>query len=596
MAKPIVKTPAAKPAPAKPRRHVDAMAFLASMESVAIAEDKNVSVDAPLQKDNKDDLTASVVPNKEVSADDKNVKTIQPGPANGGGDGSLATQDVGKVKVHQSTDQANADEVDSVTNKTADAVKAGEKDLTTGVVSSEDNIEANEAEHISPKEADDAVMNVEQAVADLDATGITAGSDAALQRAEQVGNDLENIEKVEMALEQYQGLLRGLKAKGKTPSRELAQAITIALESHDRVFFRPVVASLEDFGRPDTHRVAALGLEASIGGKLKELGAAAGNAVMRLLEMIMDAWNHFRRDTPKLVTELSEIASKLKTTDLDAGKSVPVKAAARLMINGNFIGDSVEVVRNVEKTSRELLVEWPQALIKLASSIEGNRKQVAVSNEDTSTPDGIEAAAQTALEATFSQFKQVDSNDAPSSLSNYAIVTRSPILPGNKAMFIGIQDGDNASINVAANKYFMKFAFESTGDRDGGSDGEVSMPSTERAIAAVNAVKDIVGNLIGKDTSMAQLKGLAKTLQTDAGTQAGDVVRGAVSAALMQHRLFMGYLVSLVKAYIAFYQQILAGNGSKEVAIRENGATAKTDGKTADRTKEADDESVVSTQ
>jgi len=584
MAKPVTKKPAAKK-PAVKKRFQDAMGLLASMESVAIAEDKKVSVDAPVQKDVKIEITESVKPNEEVDASVSNTPTKELKDTTQ--DGTAQTQDVGKVSVKETTDAGNAGEEDAVTNKTPDAVSAGEKDLTTGVVSQEDAIEANEAEHIEPKEADDSVMNVEQAVEDLENQGITVGSDSALQKAEAVGNDLENINKVEAALEQYQTMLVGMRKAGKKPTREFAQAVRIALESHDRSFFRPVVASLEDIGRVDTQLVAAKGLESAIGGKLKELGAAAGNAIARLIEMIMDAWNHFRRDTPKLIEELDKTIKSIQAKDLDAGKEVQSKGSGRLMINGNFVGDSVEVVRNVEKTAQELLVEWPQALIKLVGTTQNAGKTQVVATEDSSVENRIEDAAQAALEATFAQFKQVDSGEAPSSLSSYSIITRSPIMPGNKAMFIGINDGTNASENVASGKAFMKFDFASVGDAEGGVEA-VKIPSKERAIASLNAVKGIVANLIGKDTSMAALKQLRKSVGSD-----NKVGQGAVSAALMQHRAFMGYLTSLVKAYIGFYNEVSnKGGSSTEVAIRENNAAAKTDGKTKDH----EDDSVVSTQ
>jgi hypothetical protein len=592
MAKPVTKKPAVKK-PATKKRFQDAMGFLASMESVAIAEDKNVSVDAPVQKDVKVEITDTVTPNEEVGASVSNTPTKELKDTTQ--DGTAQTQDVGKVSVKETTDAGNAGEEDAVTNKTPDAVSAGEKDLTTGVVSKEDAIEANETEHLEPKEADDAVMNVEQAVEELENTGITVGSDNALNRAETVGNDLENINKVEAALEQYQTMLVGMRKAGKRPTPEFAKSVKIALESHDRNFFRPVVTSLEDYSRPGNHLVSAKGLEAAIGDKLKDLGAAAGNALKRLLEMLIDAWNHFTRDTPKLIEELDKTIKAVQGAELSAGDTLQFKGGARLMVNGNFVGDSVEIVKNVEKTAQQLLVEWPQALIKLVNTIEAKGKSVAVANEDAGGSDGIEDAAQAALEATFSQFTQVDSGDAPSSMSNYPIVTRSPVMPGNKAMFIGVQDGGTAAVGVAHMKQFMKFDFASVGDAEGGA-GEVKIPSKERAVAALNAVKGIVANLIGKDTSMAALKQLAKTVTSEKGTKAGDVVQGAITAALMQHRMFMGYLTSLVKSYIAFYAHVAGESTGKGVAVRENSAAAPTDGKTKDRTKEADDESVVSVQ
>lgn len=602
MAKPVTKPAVKKPAAKK--RFQDALSLLTSLESVAIAEDKNVSVDAPIQKDNKDDLTGTVTPQEEVSADPKATPVREVPAALSNQTGAAQTVDVAKVKANTSTDQANADEVDSVTNKTADAVKAGEKDLTTGLISTEDAIEASEAEHIEPKEADDAVMNVEQAVEALDSTGITTGSDSALNKAEQVGNDLENFDKVGAALEEFQTILRDIRKKGQKPSPQLARAIQVCLKSHNQTYFRPIIASLEDFARPDSSVAVSISLEASIGGKIKELAAAGKNALARLFEMIIDAWNHLRRDTAQLLTELEKTINAVKQSNLDAGADKSVTGAARLMINGEFVGDSVEVVKNVEAVSRELLVEWPNALIKVIKDLKSSGQEVAKSGDvgGSKGPDNekIEEIAQTALEATFGKFSEVDSGEAPSSLSSFNIITRSPLLPGNKALFIGIGNGTNASANIAENKTFMKFAFESTGNAEGG-DTSVKVPSKERALASLNAVKGIIVNLISKDTSMNALKTLRKDIApavTGEYSQGNDVARGAVQAALLQHRMFMGYLTTLIKHYISFYNGVVSkgDKGTTDVAVRENSAAAQTNGKTTDRTKEADDDSVVSTQ
>ncbi|MCY1424055.1 hypothetical protein D9M71_397870 [compost metagenome] len=83
---------------------------------------------------------------------------------------------------------------------------------------------------------------------------------------------------------------------------------------------------------------------------------------------------------------------------------------------------------------------------------------------------------------------------------------------------------------------------------------------------------------------MGALKNLRKTI-----TSGNPTAKGAVQAALMQHRMFMGYLTTLVKTYIAFYSHVAGSGSSKEVAVRENGAVAKPEAKEKD-------DSVVATQ
>jgi hypothetical protein len=534
----------------------NAMDFLASMESVAIAQDKEVNT-GHIGVGNADEDVAPICPAKEVDAEVKNTPTHE--TKDGSGDGKAIVQDVKNVKANTTTDAGNTGEEDAVTNKTADQVKAGEKDLTLGVISKENNIEGNEAEHIPNIVADDAVMNVEEEIVKLDQeTGITAGIDSALEKADEVGEDLERMGAVETALESYIGILKGLRAKNERPSRELAATIQASLKSHNQAYFAHTVPSLEAFGRPDelSRHNATVSLEANLSAKLGELKEVGVSALYKLLDLLVDAWHSVSRDVPDLVAKLGETIKAVQGAELHAGEKVKFGGARRLMIGGEFAGDSVEAVKTVERVANELLVSWPNALIQVVKSVEGGSEKVA-------------EVAQSALESTFASFTDLKSGDAPSELSEFSTVVRSPTLLGNRVMYIGVGGGTNASENVASLNKFMRFEFKSDASAD--SESDITIPSAERALAALNGVKGLLTSMMGKDTATHSLKELKRNLVTSKGTESGDVVRGAINGALSQHRVFMGYLVSLVKAYIVFYNHISGvGKGS---SIEDESAT-----------------------
>jgi hypothetical protein len=543
MANTAAKKPAAKPAVKK--RHVNAFEMLASLENVAVAEDKNIKVAAPVQGDVKKEITDTVNPSEEVGASDKGVKTTQPGPADGGGDGTAVTQDVGKVKAATSTDEANAGEVDSVDGKTANAVKAGEKDITTGVVSQEDNIEANEAEHIEPKTADESVMNVEEAIETLDASGITEASDKAQAATDPIAADLQKMEAVEAALEQYIGLLTTMGKKKQPITPELARAIQISVEAFDPTFFKRTVPSVESFGTPMSRAVVSMELLDNLKANAAKIGGAIKEAVKKLIKAVIDAWNYLSHDAGKLLERLNALEPKLKGGALKSGDKQSVKGADRLSINGNFVGDSLEIVKMVGKVSGEIMVQWPTEVGKLMN----------LKGED------LEEKAQGVLESTFSSFKATK-DTPPSALSKYDHVTQSPVLPGNKAMFIGFGASSTASETVSDDKH-LKFDFTSI-DGESGGDNEITIPSADKAVAVIKGVKEIVANFM--DNTSSQVTNTIRLIESyeklfnDGGKLSENSGVYAIAKTSLEHqRMFMGWLVSLVKAYIAFYEGLLGG-------------------------------------
>lgn len=523
-------------------RYKSAMELLAAMESVAVAEDKEVTTSTPDVPAGKDDV-APITPSEGVTTEVKDTpEKVIPVPNL---TGQAVVQDVVKVTTHIDTDLQNAAVVDTVNIGTADGVKAGEKDLTTGVVSKEDSIEGNEAEHIPDIIADDAVMNIEEAVTQLDESVPTASIDNALDKADEVGEELEEFEKVEVALESYVKLLSDLRAKGEQPTRATAAAIRIGLQSHSRSYFAHTVPSLEAFGRPDemARHNATVSLEAALSQKLGEMKDAGVAALKRLLELMIEVWESVSRDVPGLVSKIKALIEVIKSQGLKGGEKISTKGAERLSVSGEFVGDSDRFVGILATQAEEVLVKWPTALLALAKQLD---KPEAVGK--------LESLSHAALERALPSFVKVSADVAPSDLAEFHIVTRSQLMPGNRVMFLG-ESGDN-SAGEAVTGADKLFRFKLDTMDAGTLAEEVSVPTDEAAVATLTALYKITDILQNKDSATRDLKELSKSLQSDKNTPEGKAVRGIISAGLSQHRQFIGYLVGTVKAYTAFYNHL----------------------------------------
>lgn len=522
-------------------KRVSLTAMLAALETVTDANDKNVSVSAAPLKDSKADLTGTIVPTEEVSATDKGVKTTEPGPANGGGDGKAVTADVGKVKANlPKADAGNTAEVDAVTNKTADAVKAGEKDLTTGI--STENIETNEAEHISPAVTDEMVMDVEHAATVLDDSGITERTDRVLDEADAVAEDLGKIETVAAALEKYSVLLTGMHKRGKMVDRDTAGAIKIALESYDRNEFARTVPSLEAFDRRSSQLTVSIELLDNVKGKIKAVGAAAKEALKKLLALLIDLWDHFSTDINTVRDRLQTLKSKSPGTG-----TLKLSNTARLSINGVFVGTSPEVVKNLREVAKEVVYAWPSRLKHVV--------EYSLSQDYLKIYDVCEKL----IGDTFRSFTEVRGSDIPGELSDYPTVTSSPALPGDRAMYIGISKkatGDELYDVSKASEVF-KFVFGNAPAAGGKADDEVKVPSEQEFQAMVGHLIEVCNAVDARKDAQNQLRSLLKEIETKHASDS--VAIGAAKASLIQQKAFMGYLLGTVKAYLAFLEHVAAG-------------------------------------
>lgn len=523
----------------KKTKRVSLSAFTAGLESVTNADDKNVSTSVTPLKDSKADLTGTIVPNEEVSATDKSVKTTAPGPADGGGNGKAETVDVKKVDARlPKADAANTAEVDAVNIKTADTVKAGEKDLTTGV--STENIETNEAEHIEPAVTDEMVMDVEHAATVLDGGDLTAATDRVLDEADVVAEDLAKIDTVAAALEKYSVLLTGMVKRGKLVDADTAGAIKIALEAFDHNEFARTVPSLEAFGRKSSQLTVSIELLDNVKSKLKAVGAGAKEALKKLFELMVQLWHNFTTDIGKLKGRIDD----LRTSEyVDADTTVPLTSAGRLSIDGEFVGFDADAIRLVSRVADRLLGAWPVALSSVLFA------------KPNATMDELKDLAKKAVTESFTGFDLVNSGDVPSEVDGFH-VTRSPVLPGDKALFVGMTTEVFGGNYVGRMEGILSLYF---GDASKGGEkdsGEIKVPREDVCRKIASHLLDIC-TIVEENKHMTTLvKSVLAQVGKDTGKATTDARLACARASVVGQKAFIGYLMGTVKAYVALLESI----------------------------------------
>lgn len=405
----------------------------------------------------------------------------------------------------------------------------------------------------APKDA--SVEAGKDSVKSSSADEVTVGFDdpteetsEAIKQGEEIHKDLVKMVEVSAALEAYAGILNAVTGRNETVSPELAQSIRVGLRSHDRSYFRDVAPALEDFGAPTGSMQVSLELLDNIKGKLKEVGSAAKVALKKLITLIVDMWNNYVNDIPGMLEQVADLKQKMGKTTYTRGKEKQ-DFSKLLTIDGKFIGGDLEAIKPVVDVAKALLNDWPKELTSYAETVANGNELEAVKKVGP------------AITRCFSSFTAVPNNEIPDGLEGPGTVTASPVLPGNRRMYVLFNptEYENESMSKAEQVFKFKFAEVPGADRHDGGQIDDQWASTPAQIC--DWMTQILNGIASSKTNIPQLNGMLKTLDSEIRDNSDDApysafhpeAMAAIQGALMQHRAFMGYLIQLVKALLAYY-------------------------------------------
>lgn len=589
-----------------------------SQESVTTPDVGSVKVDVVkdlpdnVQTDTKDDIKGD-----GVDAAVTDTKTTQPGPKDGGGDGTAQTVDVKNVKTGVSTtdlkfkgDQNGGKATDDLPNtvKVNDGLAASDvrtsveehDEKATGEVSDLKTIEAGGAEQVAA--ADDMVMDIESEVGGVEATGILSQSETDAALVGTILSDTGELEKAKASVERYIGILDRMAGKGVEMSNELREAMAIGLENISADLFEPEIVTLEAFKvSNEDGAVVATGrttdyddddsefdgardkTKKGLGGKLKQIWEAIKRAFFRSLSAMQDLWQSFTADTGKTQEHLKDLLGRVKA--LEGGSEMTIKNATRLMIGDEFVGDSRSAIKEIAKVSEELLLKWPSALGEILKAVKAGRGIFGGTKTDAIGPiiDAFEDAITKSFRG-LTDLSPKDKDKAPSGFLNVESLSWSKPLPGNRALYVGIERSKNQGVqgtldDAAKLGNTVNINFSAVpGYETNAGEATVTIPSAGEANGVIRELQQLLNIVVGRKEGMGALKDLADTVKRNAGN---DIFMGKISneasvvgflvglgvanKTVTSEHAFIGYLISTVKAYIGFFEGCIkaeAGSGT----------------------------------
>lgn len=570
------------------------------VKSVTVKEDgpKNVKEDTP-QEEATCDVKATVT----------DTKITEPGPKDGGGDGKATTADVKNVKtgltaadMNVKEDQNGGRHMDVVPN----AVKAKDglsnSDVRTSVeehdaeVADIDTIETGGVAGVG--EADDLVMDIDAEADESEVATIMTQSESDLAVGGKILSDIGELETAKASVERYLQILNRMESNGVEMSNELRQVMAIGLESISADLFKPEVAALENYRvsneandlvaangrRQEDRRPEGRGefvdddddtefdgardkTKKGLTGKLKQIWEAIKRAFQRSANALVDLYQSFMTDTTKVSAHLKDLAKRVRA--LEGGQEIKLRNSVRLMIGNEFVGNSPEAIKRVTKVSDELLIDWPNKLSAIVKAVEkgtGFFKNVDV--------NGIISTFEDAVETALPGLKPLNSGDkgkVPSGLLNVDRISWSDVLPGNRALYVGVKRdvakgggtvGDMADFGKVMN---IKFSVVPGGDvtRD---EATMVTPDSGEAMQVIKALQELIDTINSRKEGMAALKELVESTKNSANSDmwmsglsepsilAFLAVNAVASETTSSQHLYIGYLISMIKAYVGYIE------------------------------------------
>jgi hypothetical protein len=595
---------------------------IASQESISHPDVKTVDVNVTkeLPKDSiaePDHVEADDLTNAAVS----NTQTSEPGPKDGGGDGTAHTVnvkevttkvDVTDVSANLVRDQNGGRHIDTLPDQVHAKDGLSASDVRTSVEEHDESgaettdlktIDSAGAEPIET--ADSMVMDLDGE--DLAVTGMTDVTEGKLAECDSVAAKAESLSKATATVEKYHGLMQRMHKEGRYMSDELRQSISWALEDIDGQLFQPERAALESFNPKsrvslEANEVATTGdssgpkpkegtiddgadpgeVGKGLGAKFKQLFQAGVKIFWRFVNMVADLIVSFAQDAGKIKNHLADLRKRVNV--LEGGAEFTMKGAGRLTMGGEFVGDSKAAIARVHKVSEELLMNWPTSLTKIIEEWKGNR---GFFKSGTPTGQMMDALDQ-ALTRAFRSFDRLNSGDkgkVPSGFMGVDQLSWSGVLPGDMALYYGVEKskapGEMGSIEDAQNAAKLNFSLVPGGDPQGG-DVSVTTPTAGEAVSVIRELEKLCQFIVDAKAGMAKLKQFASESSTGAfmdlisgrGGQTGQIngliVLGLAKTSTESQHRYIGWVINLVKGYIGFLEASLKAEAGGREDIQGN--------------------------
>jgi hypothetical protein len=442
-----------------------------------------------------------------------------------------------------------------------------------------------EAGSAASEEATSASNEEEGEVLPFDMPDSESEVQIANRHMNEVADDLDRIDVVSTALEQYHALLTHAIDKDGVVSPTLAKSIRIGLEAFGEQFLLDGVPSNEDFAVATTQHEASNKSVAATEGKMKQMMEIARAAVKKLLEWLADIWNGIMHDTGALVTKLDEVKAKVDSIRSTNEKRMVVNGADRLSIGGFFVGDTAAPIRVVNDTVEYFVQDYPKVLTKTVKAIKDGLKGFLQGHDvaDGQLMSVISDAVSDNLKFVGMPTEKAKAEEIPAKFNKSSAVARTKVFPGNMALFYvllnksaeraGLDESQSLAFQFS-NIFQVEFArlanakmLPSGGDGVKVPDARVLKQMVAECAALLATLEDLKdakrnNELFAKEVEDLGRDWYSRNMGVAWASNGQQLMNGLSKAYATPSGNLIGYVASLAKAYVAILDRFADHHGA----------------------------------
>lgn len=306
----------------------------------------------------------------------------------------------------------------------------------------------NQAEEpVETVDENEVVTKVSNALAD-DTQGYNEATDSVEEAYTEVKDAEDSLDELAVAQESLEQIYAGLESAHEEGglNAQAASMLAIAIRPFDGLLDHSIVPATESFGGSSSrYRSTCVALE-DIKETAKKVWDTIVKAFKQLIAFIQDAFSKITLKNQRIqeaAKKLADATSKMGNVDV-SGKQISVGGQSNLFIDGRYTTDGVKVVKDMAVF---MSTTYPKDVVayigKFRDFLVDLSKEAAKTGSSKEHFEALVGKGTAELAKALPRFKIVsNAKEAPFALEGDDSVTRTAILPGNKALFVKIAKDD----------------------------------------------------------------------------------------------------------------------------------------------------------
>lgn len=384
--------------------------------------------------------------------------------------------------------------------------------------------------------------------------GVTPTIQDAINKGVQVGEDVTKMESAKAALEHYIEKVSNYVDANESVPPSLAKAIQIGLRRHDAKFFAQTVPALESFDAPVGRMTVSLELLDKLKSGAKAVGKGITEAIKKLIELIMNAWNFVSTDRVKLAERLAAAKKTIQANDIPSDLKIDYSGLKSLTIDGDIAASDTTAIDNLLHVSNVMMVKWPKHILEICTQMRSTFK-----NTDMDDDSNVEAYLVATFTTLTKALNTMLGNFADRTATDSTTVCSSGLLPGNRRVVMTLDKDRLASPMQVLLNFSGAFGIKHIVDSSmPAASKEVKVADKSELLAGLAKVEGLIDFGNERETAAKELRAFNSSLGS---FEAGAAPLVSFSRAALSFSVsYLGYLNSTTKAYVSYYEKVAAAS------------------------------------